>query len=176
MSRCRPPWSVVAVVVALACGPQQGPTTAPSDAASPASTLPPSRHDTGALLEGNVPLAQGGVLPLVELRGKLVVVEVVDAAHRDDAVESDYAALQRELGERLVVVLVSLDHDGWQDQSPPFVLGWDPQGAFAARLQAASLPTVLLLDAQGRIVQQYAGARTPGHRELVAAVHAYAAG
>jgi hypothetical protein len=39
-----------------------------------------------------------------------------------------------------------------------FDLGWDPQGALAARLQAAALPTVVILDRRGRITFVQAGA------------------
>jgi hypothetical protein len=138
----------------------------------PSGALPPSRHAAGEVVEANVPLQHGGVLGLAELRGKLVVLELVDAAHRDPAIESEYAALQADGDGRLAVVMVSLDADGWGGDVPPFVLGWDPQGALAARLHAAGMPCVLLLDAGGRIVAQYSGARSPGHGQLVAAARA----
>jgi hypothetical protein len=40
-----------------------------------------------------------------------------------------------------------------------FDLGWDPQGALAARLQVAALPTVVVLDRGGRISFVQGGAR-----------------
>ena len=133
--------------------------------------LPPSRHAAGEQVDANVPLQQGGVLSLAELRGKVVVLEVVDAAHRDAAVEAEYAAVLARFAGRVEVVMVSLDADGWVGDVPPFVLGWDPQGALAARLLAASVPTVLLLDTAGRVVTQYSGARKPNHAALIAALH-----
>lgn len=163
----RTPW--LALALALACRPTP---PADPDAPPPMGALPPSRHVAGEVVEANVPLQQGGVLGLAELRGKLVVLELVDAAHRDPAIEAEYAALQADGDGRLAVVMVSLDADGWGGDVPPFVLGWDPQGALAARLHAAGVPCVLLLDADGRIVAQYAGARAPGHGQLVAAARA----
>lgn len=161
--------STIALGLALACRPTP---SAPPVASPPAGALPPSRHTAGEVVEANVPLQHGGVLGLAELRGKLVVLELVDAAHRDAAIESEYAALQAEGDGRLAVVMVSLDADGWGGDVPPFVLGWDPQGALAARLHAAGVPCVLLLDGAGRIVAQYSGARAPGHGQLVAAARA----
>lgn len=152
------------LIAIAACTPT---TTNPVDSQTP-GPLPPSRHAAGEVVDANVPLQQGGVIALAELRGKLVVLEVVDAAHRDAGVESDYAMLLAESAGKLEVVMVSIDADGWVGDVPPFVLGWDPQGALAARLRAANVPTVLLLDVDGRVTAQYAGARTPGHAELVA--------
>lgn len=154
------------VVALAACTPTVS-KPVPSQTPGP---LPPSRHAAGEVVDANVPLQQGGVIALAELRGKLVVLEVVDAAHRDAAVESDYATLLTEAPGKVEVVMVSIDPDGWVGDVPPFVLGWDPQGALAARLLAADVPTVLLLDADGRVTAQYAGARTPGHAELVASL------
>lgn len=156
-------------VLLLGCRPPAAPTPATT---STAQALPPSRHATGEIVDANVPLQQGGVLGLAELRGKHVVLEVVDGAHRDAAVEADYAALLAEAAGRVEIVMVSLDAEGWTGDVPPFVLGWDPQGALGARLHAASVPTVMLLDGQGRVVAQYAGARAPGHAALLETLRA----
>lgn len=155
-------WAVLGL--GIACRPAQVSTPAGSDV--PAA-LPPSRLVQGEIVEANVPLQQGGVVGLAELRGRLVVLELVDAAHRDAAIESDYAALASGGAESVAVVMVSLDADGWGVDVPPFVLGWDPQGALAARLRVASVPTVMLIDREGRVLTQYSGTREPGHRALM---------
>ncbi|MFO0632048.1 MAG: hypothetical protein U0168_04280 [Nannocystaceae bacterium] len=156
------------LLLLAACRP---PTPAPVEpAATPAGARPPSRHAPGEQVDANVPLQAGGVLPLSSLRGRVVIIEVVDAAHRDAAVEADYGVLVDQLGAAVEVVLVSLDPDGWHGDAPPLQLGWDPQGALAARLQAATLPTVIVLDAEGRVAFQYAGARASGHAEVLATV------
>ncbi len=144
-------------------------TTTRTPPATPSSgDFPPSRHAAGEVVDANVPLPDGSVLPLAELRGKLVVLELVDAAHRDAKVEADYAAVLRDAGDRVEIVMVSLEPEGWAGDVPPFRLGWDPQGALAARLLAASVPTVMLLDRDGRVAAQYSGTRAPGHAELLA--------
>lgn len=161
------------VVLGLALGACRPATpAAPAEPPGAPPSLPPSRHGAGEIVEANVPLQQGGVIGLAELRGKHVVLEVVDGAHRDAAVESDYAGVLAQAQGRVAIVMVSLDADGWSGDVPPFVLGWDPQGALAARLHAASVPTVMLLDGEGRVIAQYAGARTPGHAELLAVLRA----
>jgi hypothetical protein len=108
------------------------------------------------------------VLALASLRGKVVILELNDAAHRDAAAELDYTALAERSQARLAIVMVALDRDGWPDDAPPYLLGWDPQGALAARLRAAALPTVIVLDTEGRIAHQYGGPRSGGHAEAIA--------
>lgn len=170
--RVRAACLLAACIVTTACKPTS--TTVPPAEPTPPGATPPSRHATGEQVDVSVPLQQGGVVALPELRGKLVLLELVDQAHRDDAVLAEYQSLQRELGEQLTVVVVSLDRDGWSGDTPPFVLGWDPAGALAARLHAGSIPAVLLLDREGRILEQYAGAREPGHAKIMARARAAA--
>lgn len=155
------------LALGLGCRPPTARTSEPGAADAPKS-LPTSRHAAGEVLDANIPLAHGGVLTLTSLRGKVVILELDDAAHRDAAVEADYAALAEGAGAELAIVMVALDPGGWHDDAPPHLLGWDPQGALAAKLHAAALPTVLVLDAEGRIAHQYGGARTPGHAEALA--------
>jgi len=159
---------VLVLVLALGCRPVSPTPPAPSPS-KPAIARPPSRHAQGERIDVNVPLQDGGVLALAELRGKLVVLELVDRSHRDPVAERDYAGLVAEAAGEIEIVMVTLDGDGWGGDVPPFVLGWDPQGALAARLHAASMPTVLLLDREGRVATQYSGARTPGHGALLEA-------
>ncbi len=155
------------LVVALAACRPAGPTVTPP-VETPQGPLPPSRHADGEVLDANIPLAHGGVLVLASLRGKVVILELCDAAHRDPAAEADYTALAESSNDALTVVMIALDPEGWADDAPPHTLGWDPQGALAAKLRAAALPTVLVIDAEGRIAHQYGGTRTTGHAETLA--------
>jgi hypothetical protein len=159
--------SGLAALVLLGCRPATPTTTKAPDDSAPAA-LPTSRHAAGEVLDANIPLAHGGVLPLASLRGKVVILELGGAADRDATVEADYAALAESSGAGLAIVMVALDPGGWHDDAPPHTLGWDPQGALAAKLRAATLPTVIVLDTEGRIAHQYGGARTSGHPETIA--------
>lgn len=152
-------------MLAVACRPTT--TAPPTPEPTVVGDAPPSRHATGEQVDATVPLQPGGTVALAELRGKVVLLELSDAAHRDAAVIADYEALQRERGDEVVVIVVSLDRDGWSGDAPPLMLGWDPAGALAARLHAGSIPAVLLVDRDGRILEQYAGAREP-HAKLMA--------
>lgn len=157
---------VLPALALVACRPTHEEPVPP--VVPPSQPLTPSNRKDGEVLDANVPLADGGVLALPSLRGKVVILELCDAAHRDAAAEADYTALAQSSGDALAVVMVALDRDGWHDDAPPHTLGWDPQGALAARLRAAKLPTVLVLDPQGRIAFQYGGARASGHADVLA--------
>ncbi|MCB9714511.1 MAG: TlpA family protein disulfide reductase [Myxococcales bacterium] len=148
----------------LACGPSGGAgtggTVAPGEASRGHSTLV---GRVGEVLELTLPLLGGGSLELSELRGHPVLLSLDDKGSPDrDRDQDRYRALV-EADEDIMVVSVGLDSvvedlpAGWQD-APPFVLGWDPQGAVAARLGLVALPTVVLLDPQGRIVSVHEGA------------------
>ncbi len=150
----------------LGCALLAGAGSSREPAADSTST-PPSAlaRRVGQVLELSVPLLGGGVQPLAELRGRPVLLELADAASpQRDAAQDRYRALAEREAEALTVVSVALDADttalpaSWTDDRPPFVLGWDPQGAVAARLQLSALPTVILLDAQGVIVEVHEGA------------------
>lgn len=153
---------VVATLVApAACGPRAdagGNTQAPGAGPSALS------RRVGQVLELSVPLVGGGQQPLAELRGRPVLLELADAGvHERDAAQQRWRALVEGKGGTVAVVCVAMDADAnalpasWIDDPPPFVLGWDPQGAIAARLQARVLPTVVLLDASGKIVAVHEG-------------------
>lgn len=132
----------------------------------PPSVLGPSplAGRVGEVLELVVPLWGGGQQDLAELRGRPVLLDLADApAPGREAAQQRYRALVEREGDAVVVVSVALDPEvaalpaAWTDDRPPFVLGWDPQGALAARLQLATLPTVLLLDPAGTIVSVHEG-------------------
>ncbi|MEM9457248.1 MAG: hypothetical protein AAGF11_23925 [Myxococcota bacterium] len=134
------------------------------------SSAPRSGLDerTGEILDLVVPLWGGGVQDLADLRGRPVLLELADATSlQRESAQARYRALvdmqvDRQ-GEVPIVVSVALDADvaglppAWTDDRPPFILGWDPQGALAARLQLVVLPTVILLDAAGTIVAVHEG-------------------
>jgi peroxiredoxin len=159
--------SLAAFAVVVACRSTATTTTPPPEPTPPVGQAPPSRHATGEQLEASVPLQQGGTVSLAELRGKVVLLELSDAAHRDATVLADYEALQREHSDGLAVIVVSLDRDGWTGDVPALLLGWDPAGALGARLRAGSIPAVLLIDRDGRLLEQYAGARESSHARLL---------
>jgi hypothetical protein len=160
----------VAFVAFVGCKPAAD--TVPSRTHAPGQPAAASRHARGEQVDANVPLASGDVLALADLRGKVVLLELSDAARRDPSVLADYERLVHAHGDRLAIVVVSLDAAGWDTTVADYHLGWDPAGALAARLHAATLPTVLVLDASGRIAHQYAGPRAPGHADALTAIDA----
>lgn len=151
-----------------ACRPTAD-TTAPKPAL-PGTPDAPSRHAAGDRIDANVPLASGDVLALAGLRGKVVLLELSDAEHRKADVLADYTRLLETHGEGIAIVVVSLDRTGWDTSAAAYVLGWDPDGALAAKLHAAALPTVLVLDREGRVAYQYGGSETGAHAKAVATV------
>jgi hypothetical protein len=157
MRRVRAGGLAALVLAAAACGPEAGKGGGGTQA--PASAPSGLVGRVGEVLELTVPLVGGGQRGLAELRGTPVLLELADASEPDrEAVQRRWRALVEQRGDAVAVVCVAMDADpnalpaSWIDDPPPFVLGWDPQGAIAARLQLRVLPTVVLLDAQGRIV------------------------
>ncbi|MEZ4430228.1 MAG: hypothetical protein R3A51_21310 [Nannocystaceae bacterium] len=147
--------------------PRQRPQAAAEEGQSP---LPdpvhaPISRPRGEVLDLTVPLVDGDGLPLSELRGRVVVLELT--ATWVASWPETYAFYNRLLAEhagQLAVVVVTLDNERGAlspepgTRAPGFTLGWDPQGALAARLQAAALPTVVVLDRAGEIVHAQGGA------------------
>lgn len=150
----------LALVVTAACTRPATTTEPPPDTgASPADALAPIRSNPGDLLDLVVPLPGGDALALAQLRGRVVVLELTSAEGPGwPETFAFYNRLLREHGpDRLAVVVVAVDPERAALSPEPdvrahgFELGWDPQGALAARLQAAALPTVIVLDRDGRI-------------------------
>ena len=134
--------------------------------APPDPSLHPMNRETGELLEATVPLVDGDGLPLGDLRGRVVVLELTATwADRWPETFAFYSRLLQQHGpDRLAVVLVAMDNERAALSPEPgvrgqgFDLGWDPQGALAARLQVAALPTVVVLDRHGRVAFVQGGA------------------
>jgi hypothetical protein len=152
----------VAVLAMLACGPRGGEGSEGTRAPGAAPSALAGR--VGQVLELSVPLVGGGQQGLGELRGKAVLLELADASEPDrEAVQRRWRALVEQREDAVAVVCVAMDAEAaalpasWTEDPPPFVLGWDPQGAVAARLQLRVLPTVVLLDASGKIVGVHEG-------------------
>lgn len=126
----------------------------------------PVNREPGELLDATIPLLDGAGLPLAQLRGRVVVLELTATwAERWAEAYPFYTRLLQQHGpERLAVVVIAMDSERATLspepglRGPGFDLGWDPQGALAARLQAAALPTVVILDRQGRISFAVGGA------------------
>ena len=155
---------VVLLAAALAACQTAPARPGPSVAPEPTAPLPdpvhaPVNREPGELLEATVPLLDGDGLALASLRGRVVVLELTATwEERWPETYPFYARLLHEHGaDRLAVVVVAMDNERAALSPEPgvrgrgFDLGWDPQGALAARLQAAALPTVVVLDRQGRI-------------------------
>ena len=155
--------ALATLALASACqtAPQKPQQTLPPE---PPAPLPDPVHapidrETGELLEATVPLVDGAGLPLQSLRGRVVVLEL--SATWADRWSESFAfynrLLQQHGPERLAVVIVAMDSERATLSPEPglrgrgFDLGWDPQGALAARLQVAALPTVVVLDRGGHI-------------------------
>jgi hypothetical protein len=159
---------VALALLVAACKPVADGDVPPAE--SPGQHRAPTRHAKGDVLDVNVPLASGDVLALATLRGKVVVLELSDAVHRDAAALADYDRLLAAHAERLAVIVVSLDKDPWDAPPSSYAVGWDPDGALAARLQASALPMVLVLDAEGRIAFQHGGADEGARAHAIATV------
>lgn len=182
----RPPQSTTGALASLAlaglllaCQSQQtrpGPSVNPEP---PASALPdpvgaPVNRQPGELLAVTVPLVDGDGLDLTSLRGRVVVLELTATWTRSwPETYPFYARLLREHGpDRLAVIVVAMDNERAALspepglRGPGFDLGWDPQGALAARLQAAALPTVVVLDREGRVAYVQADAPPGATRAL----------
>ena len=179
MTRARP---ALALLVAAACT-RPATHTEPPPHADPLPTFDPTapiRNNPGEQLDLVIPLPGGDILPLAQLRGRVVVLELTRAANPGwPETFAFYNRLLREYGpDRLAVVVVAVDPERAALSPEPdvrvhgFELGWDPQGALAARLQAAALPTVIVLDREGRISSAQAGPAPGAARSLADSVRA----
>jgi hypothetical protein len=163
---------ILVVSMVASCRPTASETPAPTNAQPPPSTEP------GPVLEASIPLLSGDAVALGSFRGKVVVLEL-SASYRDswEVAHRHYRGLLDTHGEdALAVVTVSMDMEAdaigryWEQDPPPFVLGWDPQGALAARLGVQRLPAIFVLDRQGRLLLERGGFDEAVAQEIAGAV------
>ncbi len=168
--------------LALGCVPTKGSTDDPAsgpDAQAPSAVDAASAQASAAPqaetpVELDIPLVSGDAEPLARLRGKVVVLMLSSTDLPGwAAFRQHFEARLAELGRsRLVVVAVANDADPqqlqaeWDRDPPPFLLGWDPDGALALRLGVASIPAVFVLDPQGRPRGNVASVEPGGLRQI----------
>ncbi len=174
-------FSVLAWICATAC--QSSPTRPHASIAPetpeplPDPVLAPVNRNRGEVLQATVPLIDGSGLVLSDLRGRVVVLELTGTwTDRWQPSFSVYNDLLRRHGDRLAVIVIALDPDRNSLSPEPmlrqqgFELGWDPQGALAAQLQVAALPTVIILDQTGAISFVRGAATQDADRDVDATV------
>lgn len=165
-------WSLVATAVVMtACRPTVEPAV-PMDEPketeafdpSPLEPLEPANKAAGDQIDLLVPGVESEFIDLADLRGKTVILALSGTQEASWAeLLAWMEAVQAEAPESRVSVLVAADPeaDALDAILSPVRLGWDPQGAVAARLSVARLPTVFLIDPQGQLLHV-----SPGFGEL----------
>lgn len=150
--------------------PEPGPTPAMDEASAQASAAP----DRARPIALDVPLLSGDAESLAVHRGRVVVL-LLSSTDRPgwSAFREHFEDRLRAVGSgRLSVIVVANDVDPralqteWDRDPPPFVLGWDPDGALALRLGVASLPAAFILDAQGHPLGNVAQLDAAGFTQL----------
>ncbi len=129
----------------------------------------PTNREMGEVLALTIPRIGGDSLDLRDLRGRVVIIELSATWAENWSTHYGFYndLLDRHGADELAVVLVAMDGEREaitlepELRSPGFELAWDPQGALAAQLQAAAVPTVLILDRAGRIAHIEAAQMSP---------------
>lgn len=135
--------------------PPVDPSPASDENYGPLEPEAAANKSEGERLELIIPAVEGGSIDLAELRGRPVVMVLAETTNPEwPRVVEFLEALQSQDARAAELVLVAADPDpqALDDLIVPWRLGWDPQGAMAARLSVARLPTVFVLDAEGTIV------------------------
>lgn len=160
----------MATLASLGCAPAasqgatQPPDPEPESGVTPLEPQEASAKEIGEQLDASVPLLSGGVLELESLRGQpLAIVLTATWVEDFDARLSSFVELAQARGEQASFLLVVSDEvDSMSSVLDPAVedairVGLDPMGALSAKLQIATFPTYLLVDAQGRVAWQAKG-------------------
>jgi hypothetical protein len=114
----------------------------------------PTNREEGEVFDAAIPLVGGGELALSSLRGRVVLLEISASwADGAPAARARWAELARAHPAGLAVVLVAVEDEPADPTLLPggVLVGWDPQGALAARLRIAGFPTLIVLDRTGTI-------------------------
>lgn len=156
-----------ALAACTASTTQQGsdePEAEPQSEQTPLEPKEASAKEIGEQLEASVPLLSGGALELASLRGRpLAIVLTATWVEDFDARLATFVELARARGEQAHFLFVVSDEvDSMSSVLDPMVedavrVGLDPMGALSAKLQIATFPTFLLVDAEGRVAWQAKG-------------------
>ena len=165
----------------LACPARTDITTAPDDEAQddtafdpgPLEPATPANKGEGEQLDMLIPGVESRAINLADLRGKTVVLAISSTDQdRFDALLSWLEGVQAVDPQTRASILVLSDPEATalDEVMSPIALGWDPQGAVAARLSVARLPTIFVIDAQGSIVVVTPGFEAAHQAQLEAAL------
>ncbi|MEM6996230.1 MAG: TlpA disulfide reductase family protein [Myxococcota bacterium] len=153
------PAALVLVAALSWCAPTTAPAPPPAEPPGEGSTPALAAEDRGEALSATIPLYGDGVATLADVRGTVVVLEFFSPGEPDWAAQHDaWRELRAAHEGRVEVIAVATASedvalvDRWDADPPRHIVGWDPQGALALRLGIEALPTVIVLDAQGRLV------------------------
>lgn len=153
--------SLTALAAMSWCQPAAGPGSNQPEAATPAVVAATPVDDRGEPLQATIPLYRDEAAPLSSLHGKVVVLELFALSEADwPEQHAPWRALKAAHPDGVEVVTVATTPDpsdadsvaAWDADPPLHWAGWDPQGALLLRLGATGLPTVWVLDRQGRVV------------------------
>lgn len=140
------------------------PVAEPTQDSTPLEPTEASAKEIGEQLDASVPLLSGGVLDLESLRGRPVAIVLTASWVEDfDARLSGFVELAQARGEQVHFLMVVSDEvDSMSAVLDPSVedvirVGLDPMGALSAKLQIATFPTFLIIDAEGRVAWQAKG-------------------
>lgn len=153
-------WLVMGLI-AGACRPPVTPAPSPEalNPSAPFEPTPlepaePANKKAGDQLDLLIPGVEDEYIDLASLRGKTVVLAIsgTHEAHWAELLAWLEAVQEADpAGRATILVAGDPEPDALDGVMSPVRMGWDPQGAVAARLSVARLPTVFLIDPQGQI-------------------------
>lgn len=169
---------VLGVLVVLGGCDRPTTTETPAEAApvvddgpdAPIEPEEPSNRAAGETLELTLARADGSATDLTAFAGRPVLL-VVDASWSDDWADglSLYGSLRGEHPDLAVVVVVVDEDPAAIDavEANGLTAAWDPQGAVAAQLSAATFPTLIVLDGESRVIWQAKSLDVAGLRDAL---------